>query len=100
MHLAESGDVAAAIKAAAKSHPTIVVKRQTANSWHKKMREEALLKSNDDDSKKMLAAYDRHQSPDKERKGVLTSEADRVFLQSDREVVLPYDKFCGSYSRL
>jgi hypothetical protein len=59
-HLVINGDVAAAIKAVDKSHPMIVVKRQTANSWLKKVQKEAVVKTNNDDSDKKLASFDRH----------------------------------------
>ena len=60
-HLAIHGSVSAAIKHVATIHPTIPLKRQTVNSWHKKMREESLSQTNkDDDSKALLEAFDRH----------------------------------------
>jgi hypothetical protein len=84
-HLAVNGDVAAATKAVGKSHPTIVVKRQTANSWLKKLQKEAVAKTNNDDSDQKLASFDRHAKAKTDlinNKSSLTSNADREFLQS------------------
>jgi hypothetical protein len=80
-HLAINGDVSAAIKAVGKSHPTIVLKRQTANSWLKKMQKEAVSKTNDDDSDNKLTSFDCHVKTDPKYKSSLTSNADREFLQ-------------------
>ncbi len=79
--------MAAAIKVAQQSHPTIVVKRQTANSWYKKMQSEAVVQANGNgdevEEPLALASFDRHTaSPVSNAKYMLTSEADWEFLQS------------------
>ena len=84
-HLAVNSDVAAAIKAVAPLYPTILLKRQTVNSWLKKMKNDSISEMNGDDKHKTLVEYDRHVATDVDDhkpKGVLTSSADREFLQS------------------
>jgi hypothetical protein len=83
--LIETGDVFAALKAVESTHPTIKVPRQTALSWLKKI-QESCNKANKDDAADTLAAFDRDAVPtamlDLNRKGSLTTLADREFLQS------------------
>jgi hypothetical protein len=78
-------DVAAALKAVESTHPTIKVPRQTALSWLKKI-QESCNKANKDDAADTLAAFDRDAIPTAllhlNRKGCLTTLADREFLQS------------------
>jgi hypothetical protein len=59
-----------------------VVKRQTANSWLKKIQKDAIAQTNDDDGDKKLAAFDRHAVTNTNHKSSLTTKADRDFLQS------------------
>jgi hypothetical protein len=84
-HMAQGASASAAIAAAATSYPLIAIKRQTANSWHKKMNEDALASANGDvaSADTSLAAFDRHATA-KDGRGntALTSEEDRQFLQS------------------
>ena len=91
-HLALSGDVAAAIKAVAVSHPTVVIKRTTALGWHKKMRELPLQLTNGND----LSEFDRHFSRSKQGPQGLLSIDDREFLQS---VIKAHDERNAGMSR-
>jgi hypothetical protein len=83
-HLAIHGDVSLAIMHVQKTYTTVPLKRQTMNSWHRKMREQALSNTNNDDRDTSLEAFDRHHSPanEKPKGGSITSKGDQEFLQS------------------
>jgi hypothetical protein len=109
-NLVLTGDVTEAIKAAQITHPTIIVKRQTALSCLSKLQDTASSQNNDNMMGKIPSQFDRDANPLESveingRIG-LTSFGDREFLQTiiiardNRNAGMPRKELIGIIAEL
>ena len=109
-NLVLTGDVTEAIKTAQITHPTIIVKRQTALSWLHKLQDAASSQNNDNMMDKTLSQFDRDANPlepvEINGRIGLTSFGDQEFLQTisiardNRNTGMPRKELIGIIAEL